>query len=260
MDVDPGWYDGFFDDDWLTLIDQRSTPERNTAEVDFVVDALELRGGERVLDLACGIGRHSVELAHRGMRVTGLDLSAPSLERARAAAARAGVEVEFLQGDMRRLPWKSEFDAAVNLFSSFGYFETEAQDQLVLGGVAQALRPGGRFLLETAHVFGIAQQFRARWWDELPEGALMTEHREFDLLRGRNDVSWTFVGADGSRRELRHSFRFYTAAELVRMLEAAGLAVREAWGGYDASELQLDSRRLALRADCPTAESASDDS
>jgi SAM-dependent methyltransferase len=182
------------------------------------------------------------------MRVTGFDLSAPSLERARAAAAEAGVDVELVRGDMRRLPWTEEFDAVVNLFSSFGYLETEAEDQRVLDEVARALRPRGLFLLETANVFGIARQFRERAWNDLPNGELLIEHRDFDLLKGRNDVSWTFVAADGRRRELRTSFRFYTPAELVRMLAAAGLAVEQAWGGYDADGLTLESPRVALRA------------
>jgi SAM-dependent methyltransferase len=247
-EVAPDWYDGFFDDDWLTLLQLRATPERNAAEVNFVVEALALLPGERVLDVACGFGRHSVELALRGMRVTGLDLSAPSLERARAAAREARVDVDFVHGDMRQLPWAREFDAAINLFSSFGYFATEAEDQGALDEIARALKPGGRFLLETAHIFGIVRQFRARWWDDLPDGQLLLEDREFDLLSGRNLVSWTFVEVDGSRRELRHSFRFYTPAELVRMLETAGLSVEQAWGGYDASELTLESPRLALHA------------
>ncbi len=251
MPVAPDWYDGFFDDDWLTILEGRSTPERNTAEVDFVVEALGLEPGDRVLDLACGFGRHSIGLARRGMRVTGLDLSAPSLERGRAAAAETGVEVEFVHGDMRELPWRDEFDAVVNLFSSFGYFATEAEDQRTLAAVASALRPGGRFLLETLHVFGMARGFAARSWSELPDGQLLVEQRELDLLRGRNDTTWTVVGADGRRRELQSSFRLYTPAELARMLETAGLEVEEVWGGLERAELTLDSYRLALKAARP---------
>jgi SAM-dependent methyltransferase len=248
FEVDPHWYDGFFDDDWLTLLELRATPERNQEEVDFIIEALELEPGERILDLACGFGRHSIELARRGLRVTGLDLSAPSLERARAAAQEAGVEIEFVHGDMRELSWTDEFDAVINVFSSFGYLESEAEDQRVLEAVARVLQPEGRFLLEMAHLFGIIRQFRARAWNDLPNGELLLEDREFDLLSGRNLVRWIFVATDGSRRELRTSLRFYSPAELVRMLAAAGLTVEQAWGGYDASELTLDSPRLALRA------------
>jgi SAM-dependent methyltransferase len=184
LEVDPRWFDGFFDDDWLTLLELRSTPERNEAEVDFVVQALELEPGERVLDVACGVGRHSIELARRGLRVTGLDLSAPSIERARAAAEDAGVHVEFVHGDMRELPWTDEFDAAVNLFSSFGYFATEEENQGALAEIAESLKARGRLLLETVHIFGIVRQFRARHWDDLPDGELLVEDREFDLLSG----------------------------------------------------------------------------
>src|SRR5919201_2060858 len=131
---------------------------------------------------------------------------------------------------MRELPWTGEFDAAINMFGSFGYLETEAEDQRALDAIAGALRPGGRFLLEMVHVFGIIRQFRPRTWDDIPEGELLLEDREFDLLSGRTNVSWTFVATDGSRRELRHSVRLYTPAEYVRMLSSAGLAVEQAWG------------------------------
>src|SRR5207237_6807952 len=119
---------------------------------DFVVSALELAPGARVLDLACGHGRHSARLARRGFDVTGLDVSASSLELARETEPAA----EYVEGDMRELPFEdASFDAAINLFTAFGYFDDEAADQRVLHEVARVLRSGASFLLDTVHPAGL---------------------------------------------------------------------------------------------------------
>lgn len=113
-----------------------------------IVNLLGLAPPARILDVGCGYGRHSVELARMGFQVTGLDFSDVQLDRARERAAAAGVEVEWRQGDSRAMTFESEFDAAINMFLSFGYFETDAEHLAMLQGVVRALRPGGKFLLD----------------------------------------------------------------------------------------------------------------
>src|SRR6185503_17029472 len=103
----------------------------------FVLERLELDPGARVLDVACGHGRHSLELARRGFAVTGVDLSARSIAVAREAAEREGLRATFVERDARDLDFDGEFDAAVNLFTSaIGYFDEEAENQRVVDGVA----------------------------------------------------------------------------------------------------------------------------
>lgn len=246
MEVDPRWYAGFFDREWLEMRDEVSPAERTLREVDFAVEALALERGARVLDVACGHGRHSLELARRGFRVTGLDLSEPSIELARAAAAEEGLDVEFLHADMREIPFESGFDAAINLFTAFGYLETEEEDQRALDAIVRALRPGGALLLETINTVGLFRVYRPQNWNELADGTLMLEQREYDFLSGRNEVVWTFVQPDGSRSELRHSLRLYTPAELTSMFRRAGLEVERAWGSWDGDELMLTSPGIRL--------------
>jgi SAM-dependent methyltransferase len=244
--ADPRWYDGFFGEDYLAVAPR--DPERTAREVDFVVERLGLEPAARVLDLACGHGRHTVELARRGFRVTGLDLSEPSLARAREAAHAEGVDVELVHGDMRELPWEDEFDAVVNLFTAFGYFAEQADDERVLGEVERALRPGGSFLLDVVSLFLLARGFRARDWQQLEGGRTMLEDRDYDPLTGRSNVTWTFVAPTGERSELRHSLRVYTLPELRGMLERAGLEVAEAWGGFDGEPYGFEGRRLIVHA------------
>ena len=241
MSADPRWYDGFFEAEWLDLLEPSGDVERTRREVDFVVERLELEPGARVLDLACGRGRHSVELARRGFRVTGVDLSPRSLELGREAARAAGVEVELVLSDMREIAYEAAFDAAVNLFTAFGYFEDEEDDRLVVGRVASALVPGGAFLLDTLNLLWLARGFRPREWQAFEDGTALLEERDYDPLSGRIAGVWTFVRPDGRRTELRHSLRVYTPAELARMFRAAGLAVEGAWGDFDGSPLGLES-------------------
>jgi SAM-dependent methyltransferase len=248
VDVDPRWYEDFFGDDWLGIATSRTFEEATAAQVDFVVDALELSAASRVLDLACGHGRHALELARRGYAVAGLDLSAPSLALARGAAARDRLEVAFNECDMRQIPYEDEFDAVINLFTAFGYFESDADDRRVLDGVARALRPGGGFLVDTIHPPWLYRHFEPRGWSELDDGTVFLEDRSLDLRRGRIDARWVGIRPDGTRSELWSSVRLYTLADLVEMLSAAGMELERACGGFDGSELGIDSRRMIVLA------------
>ena len=120
--ADPDWFEDFFDEDYLRFAADRYPAEATAAEVEFLIEALALGPGTRVLDLACGHGRHSVELARHGCAVTGVDLSEPSLALAAARAAEAGVDLRLERADMRRIAFDAEFDAVINMFTAFGYF------------------------------------------------------------------------------------------------------------------------------------------
>src|SRR3989449_1236041 len=126
------WYEDFFGSDYLIRYVHPETP----AQVEAIDKILHLRKGGRILDVGCGAGRHSVGLAQRGYRVTGLDLSAPLLAEARKAARGAGVKATFVQGDMRRLRFRGAFDAAISMFTSFGFFDRQEEDREVLRGIA----------------------------------------------------------------------------------------------------------------------------
>ncbi len=249
MEVPKDWYDGFFEDDWLDEVALNADAVWSDRQTNFLVEKLELETSERVLDLACGHGRVALPLAERGLDVTGVDLSLRSIELARAAADSQGLNVAFVRSDMREIDFDADFDAAYSLYTSFGYFEEESENQRVLDAVWRALRPGGRFLIDVLNPTGLAARYQTRMWDELDSGTTFLQQHEFDVIEGRNKAVWTFVRGDGSRSELVHSLRVYAPWELARMLEAAGLAVVQGWGDFEGGDLKLDSRRLILRAD-----------
>jgi 2-polyprenyl-3-methyl-5-hydroxy-6-metoxy-1,4-benzoquinol methylase len=250
VSADPNWFDGFFEADYLDEFGADIEEERTRREIDFVAEKLELEPGARVLDVACGHGRHSLELARRGFRVTGIDLSPRSLELAREAAERESLDIALVLRDARELDFDAEFDAAINLFTSvIGYFDDDAETRLVLERVARALRPGGSFLVDTINLLGLASRFRPTDWEELRSGTILLQRHDYDFRRARNNAVWTFVRPDGSRGELRHSLRVYAPHELMEMLESAGLEVVGSWGSFEGAELSFETWRLILRGD-----------
>ena len=253
------WYKALFERDYYDYflrggsggaLSEEKEAQRADQQVDFIAQALELAEGARVLDLCCGWGRHSVRLAQRGYRVSGLDLSAYHLRLAKAAARRAAVEVEWLHRDMREIPGRAgRFDGIINCFTSFGYLEDDREDQRVLEGVARALRPGGHFLIDIMNHDWLVRTFRESEWHEGPDGGLMLERRKYDIHTGRLDVDWLFITPEGTRHLRPHLVRLYTFTELKAMLSKAGLAVRRTWGGMDGREFSMESSRMIVLAE-----------
>ncbi len=251
------WYEEFFGEDymWFWLRGGEEFDQRAPVECDFVISALDLQPGARILDLCCGQGRHAVELAKRGFRVAGIDLSEYLLGIARGRAEEAGVEVEFVRADMREIPWQGEFDAVVNLFTAFGYLESDEEDEKVVRGVARCLRPEGRFMLDLINRPRIMKQFQARDWDEHEEHIVLHE-REWDEITARISCQTTLVAPTGDRRKLSHVLRMYAHAELVGMLGRAGLERVASYGDFEGAEYATESHRMIVVARKPEEASA----
>ena len=245
-EYDPEWYRAFFGKDYLEVYGNLLTQESSEAE--FVIRALDLRPGDRVLDLCCGTGRHAVPLAKAGLRVTGLDMSEQYLELAHLASREAGVKVRLVQGDMREIPFIGEFDAVVNMFTAFGYFDSESDDQRVLDGVAAALRPGGRLLLDLLNRDWVAANYVRSELREGEDGTIYQERREFDPVAGRNHVEFTITSPDGAERKTSHHIRLYVVTEISQMFDRGGLVLERSYGGYDGSLLSVEARRTILVA------------
>lgn len=223
------WWQDLFDEKYVKLFAEARDPLRTAQEVEGL-HALLARHGvpaawrSQVLDLACGYGRISVPLAQLGYQVSGFDLSAHLLERAKLAAQEAGAAIEWQQGDMRALPaaWQGHFDAVINIFSAFGYFEQPEENQRVLAGVADVLRPGGVFIIDLSHRDSVIHRFRPTDWFEIDD-LLVCTSRQFDAISGINTEYWLWTDDHGERQSLYFKVHLYTATELVRMLRLADL-------------------------------------
>jgi 2-polyprenyl-3-methyl-5-hydroxy-6-metoxy-1,4-benzoquinol methylase len=211
-------FEGVFDEDYLyfyeTFLDER-TPE----EVERIVELLALEPGAEILDCPCGHGRISNPLAERGFQVTGLDATELFLDRAREDAAARGVEVEYVHGDMRELPWRERFDGLLNWFTSFGYFSDE-ENKAVLRGFHDALKPGGRLVLETQNVSRIMLDPKPLHIVGERDGDLMIDRWTLDAENARFQTE-RLVMRDGRARKAHFSVRWFTPSELRSWLEEA---------------------------------------
>src|SRR5437868_15089587 len=169
------WYQTFFGEAYLRIY--AFPPEWTERQVEGIVTLLALPAGSTILDLCCGHGRHAIPLAQRGYQVTGQDLSEVFLQQARAAADAQRVQVRWVHGDMRSIPFENEFDAVINIFTAFGYLEDQGEDQKVLRQVCKALKPGGLFLIETLHREGLMRHYTPQMISYYPEGLIELEER-----------------------------------------------------------------------------------
>ena len=219
--------DEWFADDafWEATYPFMFPESRFAGAADEVDRVLALTGmapgaGGAALDLACGPGRHSLALASRGFAVTGVDRSAFLLDRARARAAESDAAVEWVHADMRDFARPRAFDLALCLFTSFGYFADDAENQRVLARIAASLRPGGVCVLDVAGKEVLARIFRPADVRDVPGG--MVVHRravEAGWSRMRNE--WTLL--QGARaRTFRFAHWIYSGRELALMFERAG--------------------------------------
>lgn len=233
-----------FGEDYLWFWEPILSDEQTDEEVELIWRLLELAPGVELLDLACGHGRIANRLAARGARVTGLDATPLFLERARADAATRGVEVEYVEGDMRALPWRERFDAVVSWFTSFGYHEDE-ELRRVLRGVREALRPGGTFLIDVNNLPAIMRRFQETSVTER-DGDLLVEIRRFEPRESRMYTDYVAV-RDGELRRYPIFVRMFTFPELRDWLLAAGFARVDAYG-RDGEPLTIEHRRLVAVA------------
>ncbi len=216
------------------------------AEAAFILKQLKLARGAALLDLCCGPGRHAVEFAGKGLAVTGLDFSRQYLGEAALRAKRKKVPLKLVRGDMRLLKFKGEFDAAVNLFTSFGYFHGFSDDMRTLKGVARALKPGGLFLIDIVHGAYVRKHFRPRGWEE-QENHFLLESAELTADGVHN--TWLRVAKTGGKRICRTFFsRLYDKRRMAAALKKAGLKPLRFWGDFGGAPLSDDRNRLICLA------------
>jgi len=240
------WYETFFDGVVVDMWRQATTPEATLADADFLVEALALEPGARVLDVPCGHGRHAVALARRGFRLTGVDLSESMIRCAREAAAEAGVEVEWRQADMRDLPAEEPFDAAYCFGNSFGYLGPEG-NATFLERVAGALAPGALFALHTGMTAeSVLPRLQERSWAPMGELLFLEENR-YDAIESCLETVYTFI-RDGRSESHTAKHWIYTARELRDLLRAAGFETLNLFRSLDCEPFELDSPELLLVA------------
>ena len=241
-DLVPQWFETFFQGPAVDFWTRAMSPALTKTDVDFLEKTFDVKPGARLLDVPCGNGRHSIELARRGYRTTGIDLSGEFL-----AAARAGLDGDWRKGDMRSLELEpAAFDGAFCFGNSFGYLDHAGVPAFLLA-LSGALRPGARLAIETSMCAeSILPTLVQKRWHRLGDLMILSENR-YDPWESCLHIDYTFVrdGVIETRPTVHYVF---TTAELRRMLDDAGFNTLALYGSVAAEPFQLGMGRLVAVA------------
>lgn len=206
-------------------------------EAEFLVKALRLKKGSRILDVPCGVGRHSKALAELGMSVTGVDINSDCLRLARGICK--GKQVRLTRGDMADLSkYEGQFDAVINWFTSFGYFESDSANEHVMRQMIHALKPGGRFAIQLINRDWLLKVFRPVDWSKNGESFVM-EARKYDPQTCTNESQRIVLDEKtGRAKRFYHRVRLYSMEEMVALLHGSGLANIRVYSGYEGGRFQ----------------------
>ncbi len=246
------WFEDFFNKDYLMLYSRKGIflTKQAKKETNFIIKVLNLSKNSKILDLACGHGRHTIRLAKKGYKLTGVDLSKTLLNSAKKFAKKEKVEARFIRNDMRKISFKNEFDAVINLFSSFGYFPQEKENLKVLKVINESLKPGGKFLLDLLNKDRFFKQLsisklKKIWWKSGNNYIL----EDISSSRNKKFVNYlTIISPKGKIRHAHAFMRLFDLSEIKKHLEKIGFKILRIYGDYQGKKFTSLSPRLIILA------------
>ena len=238
---------------WTLDIQNQSWVEDTGRQVDFAIEKLHLQGGEKILDLACGFGRHALELARRGFSVTGVDITPSYIRFAREKAQEEGLPAKFLCCDIREIPFDQEFDAVLNMADgAIGYLENDRENLKIFSAAAKALKYGGRQFMDIMNGGYADSHFPCRLW-EAGERCLTLSEFEWDrktrvMLYGQLDFEY---GQPLPKPEISEGnpIRLYTIGEIADILASFGMNVIGSYADFAGSPSSDDQIQLLICAE-----------
>jgi SAM-dependent methyltransferase len=221
------WWERFFSDDYLMTV-LPPTSAQIAKQIDFVEASLALQKGQSVLDVGCGLGLHAIELTRRGYLTVGLDLSLAMITRAAEMAQEQNLKLSFVHADIREMEFDGAFDAAICMGTTFGFFDDDANRD-VLARLHQALKPGGRLMLDVVNRDYVIKSQPNLVWFEGDECVCM-EESEFNYFTSRLTVKRTMMREDGRQNNAEYTMRLYSLHELGQIVQQMGFRVLEVSG------------------------------
>lgn len=235
---------------WSLDIKEQSWVEDTARQVDFIINTLGLTGSERILDLACGYGRHSLELARRGFRVTGVDLTRDYIEDAKRTAEAERLDTEFILADLRDVAFHEEYDVTLNLADgAIGYLEDDAENEKIFSVIADALKPGGRSIIDIINREHAEMHFPKKHW-EIGAHEISLPCFDYDpaarrMLYGGFTIPFGVIAKPPESIEAHSSTRLYDFAEVAAVFSRYGVTALTGYGDYD-KETPMDHRHIQM--------------
>lgn len=235
---------------WTLDIMDQSWVEDTARQVDFVIDRLGLKPGDRVLDLACGFGRHSIELARRGCSVVGVDITPDYVDHAAKIAAQCGLDAQFILSDIRETAFDSEFDAVINMGDgAVGYLENDEENLKIFDVIARALRPGGRHLMDIMNADYAEHHFPCKLWDE-GEKCLTLSKFEWNsetriMMYGQLDFPYG-QALTKPVIDKGNPTRLYSLSEIEGIMNRRGMEVFASYADFDGAPSSIDGIQMIV--------------
>lgn len=239
--ISSNWFQNTFDSLYPLLYAHR-TIESAEAETRFSIQQTGLRAEDRVLDLCCGGGRHMAHLVKTSRHVVGLDYSPQLLDIARETL---GSDVPLIRGDMRDLPFSQQFDVIMNYFTSFGYFQSQEENQQVVHEMVRVLKPGGHFFIDYMNKDWAIGNIETET-HRMVEGFDVCERRWIEADGTRINKATIIKRGDDEIKHVGESVKLYTQGEFIDMLERGGVQVEAMFGNYDETPISPDQPRMMI--------------
>ena len=239
------WFEDWFNTkEYLEVYRHRNESEAKEL-VSIILNSIQIPENGSVLDLACGAGRHSIYFAQKGYDVTAVDLSQNLLLVAKEAALDNKVNIEFIQSDIRYFSSGKKFDLIVNLFTSFGYFETDSENFMLFEIVKKYLNNSGYFVLDYLNKTYVQNNLVKESTDMLGKGEIIQKR----FIEGNRVVKDIFINQNGSSKHYRESVRLYDDQELKAAISDAGLRIEKVFGEFNGKGFEKDnSKRIIIIA------------
>ncbi len=225
------WYELLFEN-YARKYDQECFVQGTAGECDFIEREIDRDTSVKIIDIGCGTGRHAIELAKRGYRVVGVDLSEAQLIRAREKAQEQGVKVDFRKHDARDLPFEGEFDLAIMLCEGgFSLMETDEMNFEILKAATKALKSKGRLIFTTLNgLFPLFHSVNEFYKSAQKEGQSQCKECSFDLMAFRDHNTVVFDDDAGNKKELQCNERYYVPSEITWLLKTLGFKKIDIFG------------------------------
>jgi SAM-dependent methyltransferase len=245
----PFYMDGDASKDGYLIGKKQSLTERTKTEVDGVIKFLSLKSGMSILDCPCGYGRHSIELARQGFEITGSDINSAHLQKAVKHAETKSVDITFNKESMLDLKYSSQFDAVINMFYSFGFFDTDDKNERVLKNFFDALKPGGKFLMHTD--VNIPRIFSGQYKEDeernLVTGKTLRVIDCYNPETKRINGAW-IIKSGGKEERKDYSVRVYMKEEFEELCKKVGFSSVKTYSNWEGMDYSKDAEDMIVVA------------